>query len=316
MIERYAARIAAASAAVDRRVIVGADVLDRDVSLGVPGLISSNGRCRLIRAGDRWIAVNLPRPDDLELVPAWLHGAADADPWSAIKRIVPTRPAAVLVARARLLGMAVCAVGETAETGVVSRRVGPAGVVGRRVLDLSSLWAGPLCGAVLAEAGCVVTKLESVTRRDPTGPSARLNGRKELVIADFGDRAAMRARLEDSDIVISSARPRAFAALGLDPAGWLAAAPGRIWVAITAYGWSGAEADRVGFGDDAAAAGGLVRWWEDGSPAFAGDALADPLTGLAAAAATLEAIAAGGGALIDAALARVAAEVATVEGYR
>ena len=33
-----------------------------------------------------------------------------------------------------------------------------------RVVDLSSLWAGPLCGALLARAGCDVVKVESVAR--------------------------------------------------------------------------------------------------------------------------------------------------------
>ena len=35
-----------------------------------------------------------------------------------------------------------------------------------RVVDLSALWAGPLCGAILAAAGCDVTKVEAVDRMD------------------------------------------------------------------------------------------------------------------------------------------------------
>ena len=76
-------------------------------------------------------------------------------------------------------------------------------------------------------------------------------------------------------------------------------------MAITAHGFAGPGATRVGFGDDCAAAGGLVRW-EDGAPRFLGDALADPLTGLEAALAVL----AGQRGLVDMAMARVAAHYA------
>jgi hypothetical protein len=66
----------------------------------------------------------------------------------------------------------------------------------------------------------------------------------------------------------------------------------------------------VAFGDDAAAAGGLVAWTATG-PVFAGDALADPLTGLAAAAAARgPRVGAGRRWLVDLALAAVAAWVA------
>jgi crotonobetainyl-CoA:carnitine CoA-transferase CaiB-like acyl-CoA transferase len=65
----------------------------------------------------------------------------------------------------------------------------------------------------------------------------------------------------------------------------------------------------VGFGDDTAAAGGLVRW-TSGGPRFLGDALADPVTGLAAAVGTLRALEQGGGLLVDVALARSAAGTA------
>lgn len=56
----------------------------------------------------------------------------------------------------------------------------------------------------------------------------------------------------------------------------LAVQSGLVWAAITAHGWA---EDRVGFGDDCAAAGGLASW-VDGEQRLVGDALADPLTGL------------------------------------
>jgi crotonobetainyl-CoA:carnitine CoA-transferase CaiB-like acyl-CoA transferase len=63
----------------------------------------------------------------------------------------------------------------------------------------------------------------------------------------------------------------------------------------------------VAFGDDASVAGGLVAWEAEDEPVFCGDALADPVTGIIAAAAVLEAVAAGGGVLLDVSMQRCAA---------
>ena len=83
----------------------------------------------------------------------------------------------------------------------------------------------------------------------------------------------------------------------------------RLWISITAYGRQGSSGTRVGFGDDAAVAGGLVAWSSDG-PLFCGDAIADPLTGLTAAAQALQALQDGGRWLLDVAMAGVAASFA------
>jgi hypothetical protein len=74
--------------------------------------------------------------------------------------------------------------------------------------------------------------------------------------------------------------------------------------AITGHGRSGEAANRVAFGDDAAAAGGLVVW-SDGLPLFCADAIADPLTGLTAADACLRALAEGGRWLLDVSMSAV-----------
>lgn len=82
----------------------------------------------------------------------------------------------------------------------------------------------------------------------------------------------------------------------------------RVWVSITGHGREAAP-ERVGFGDDAAVAGGLVV--DDGEgPCFVADAIADPLTGVAAAVAVARCLAEGGRWLVDASLAGVAASVA------
>jgi hypothetical protein len=327
-IERLAAEIASLTRHAGREVAIDLrDVTDRSdaVVLKPPGAWSANRSCRLIRAADAWMAVNLPRASDLEAVPAWIGTSIGSDPWRAIIRRVAQSPSRTLLARARLLGLPVCRVGETRAPRLAAplRRMAPGTGRARgacrwselRVVDLSSLWAGPLCGHVLIQAGAQVTKIEHIGRPDPTRLSPgkffhRLNHGKANRSLDFGepgDIEALRRLMATADVVITSARARAFDQLGLTPASLFAVNPRLTWVAITGHGWLGGGADRVGFGDDAAAAGGLVRWSRDGAPRFCGDALADPITGLAAAVGALRAVRRGGGILVDAALARSAA---------
>jgi hypothetical protein len=322
---RLAQEIATRSEALGRRVEVDLPALtDRsaDLKLGEPGLRSPNRSCRLVRAADGWIAVNLPRADDIDLLPAWLYEETDRAPWTAVVEVARGRSWRDLVDGARLLGLPAAGVGEvrraTMDAPVVTMgRPAARPLQPRTVVDLSSLWAGPLCGAVLAALGLAVTKVESLARPDPSRASTpdffrRLNGAKAELAVDFASREG-RGRLRElmlaADVVITSARPRAFEQLGLSPKALFAERPALVWVAVSGYGWTNGMGDRVGFGDDAAAAGGLVDWTPRG-PRFLGDALADPLTGLAAAAGALKALQAGGGVLVDAALAGTAAGAA------
>lgn len=325
---QLSAEIARLSAELGNRVDVAAiGATDRrgQLKLRAPGRFSANRACGLVRAGDGWIAVNLARDEDRELIPAWLGSGPDEDAWEALAREARGRTAADLIDGAVLLGLPAGRVGEaradrlappTLQLGAPRRGSG-----GRlRVVDLSALWAGPLCGAVLAAMGAEVTKIESVRRPDPTRTSTpdffrRLNGRKREQQLDFAaddDRARLRDAIGSASVVITSARPRAFAGLRIEPEAIFAANPSLVWVAITGYGWTGAAGQRVGFGDDTAAAGGLLRWTAKGEPRFAGDALSDPVTGLAAALGALQGLATGGGVLVDAAMARSAAAAAAI----
>jgi len=320
------AQILALTQALDRPVDVESlGVLDRrgQLVLHPPGVASPNRACRLFRCADDWMVLNLARDDDRELVAAWLRCDVGDDSWATILGVAKTRPAGELLAYAIMLGLPAGRVGEiTAPNpespiamGVPARRPRPGAP---RVVDLSALWAGPMCGAILAEAAAEVVKVESTRRPDPTRATmpaffGRLNGRKRELTLDLGSDSG-RARLRDeilaADVLITSARPRAFASLGLSPGEVFHANPALTWVAITGYGWTGEAAGRVAFGDDAAAAGGLVRWTPAGAPRFLGDALADPVTGLAAAIGALRGWTSGGGVLVDVSLARSAAGAA------
>lgn len=286
-----------------------------------PARVSANGSCRLLRAGDGWVALNLPRAEDLALVPALLGREPQDELWAAIESLAARSRARSFVARARLLGLAAARLGET--RAAPDRCDSPGGAARRwsrapRVVDLSALWAGPLASALLARAGCDVIKIDGRAEPDRFGAASRpgigrLDDGKRVLrlrLHDRDDRAELARLIEDADIVITGMRPRALAALGLDPVRWLQADAARLWIAISAHGFHGPRGLRVGFGDDCAVAGGLVDVDGAGAPRFRGDALADPLTGLRSAALAFESLASGRGGFLDVSLAGTAAMTA------
>jgi crotonobetainyl-CoA:carnitine CoA-transferase CaiB-like acyl-CoA transferase len=160
-----------------------------------------------------------------------------------------------------------------------------------------------------------VIKVESTERPDGARRGVPaffdwLHGGHESVALSLdtaAGRAALARLVARADVVIEASRPRALRQLGIEPERLVAQHPGKTWVSITGYGRDEVEPGRVAFGDDAAVAGGLVAHDGDGLPVFAGDAIADPLTGLHAAVGALLAIEEGGGVLVDVAMAAVAA---------
>ncbi|MDA2892461.1 CoA transferase [Mycolicibacterium sp. BiH015] len=292
----------------------------RAALLGLPpaGRISSGGATRLMDGPGGWCALTLSRPDDLAAVPALIeHDAMPDTPWDAIEYRVRDLGVAAFAERARLLGLPVGVLGESvsAPTTVSSagERGAPIPAQDLLVVDLSSMWAGPLCGRVLADAGAIVVKVESAQRPDGTrnGPVEFfdwINAGKLSYEADFEIPGLIRRLLTAADVVIESSRPSALQRRGLGPAD-VAARPGRTWIRITGHGTTGERADWVAFGDDAAVSGGLVVGTAE-APQFCGDAVADPLTGICAARAVLESRARGGGELIEVSMSAVAAEYA------
>jgi len=281
------------------------------------GVSSASGSCRLMSTLDkRWVAVHLARQSDVELLGIILSIPEIAwegnEKWVSIERAIARLTSDELVSDTADLGLPLGFVGEIQWPGplnslpVLDHQIpkypktindyqrGP-----WRVVDISSLWAGPLCSRLLLSAGFEVTTIESRQRPDLTRLHhpcfyEDLHHNKNRVILDFdceGDRNHLRGLLASCDVVITGCRRRAIDHLGIDIDDILATSPPEIWVSLTGYGYRGAHESRVGFGDDCAAAGGLVRWETiDGPPhpAFLGDALADPVSGLVAATGVLE----------------------------
>ena len=161
------------------------------------------------------------------------------------------------------------------------------------MVDLSSLWAGPLCSHLLQLMGARVIKVEGLARPDGArfGPSRffdLMNGGKESVALDlfvaYG-RAQLRSLLANADIVIEASRPRALQQLGINAEEIVDECAGLTWISITGHGREGDAANWIAFGDDAGVSAGVSEFLfePDGAPIFCADAVADPLTGLHAA---------------------------------
>jgi CoA-transferase family III len=277
--------------------------------------VSAGGETHLMQCRDSWCALTLSRADDVDAVPALIgEDVVGHDPWPAVQRWVAESECADVTERARLLGLPVAALGETpAEPpriypfGAATTERSPSGLL---VADLSSMWAGPLCGQLLAQAGATVVKVETASRPDGTraGPPVFfdwMNSGKLSYVVDFDQPSGLRRLLAAADVVIESSRPAALIRRGLAPTD-IDPRDGRVWLRITGHGTDGEHANWVAFGDDAAVSGGLVCGGDD-APVFCGDAIADPLTGLEAAVAVAQSLRNGGGELIELSMSAVAA---------
>lgn len=159
-------------------------------------------------------------------------------------------------------------------------------LAGITVVDLSTMWAGPLCTQLLARAGARVIKVEPSVRPDGLRGSPahfrQLNDNKELIELDLrqpDERRALDGYLADADLLVTSMSRRALGNLGLLP-GQLRQ-PMRT-LAITAYAPDAPEADWIAYGSGVHATSGLG--WLGAAPEPCAFSYPDPLAGLVAAA--------------------------------
>ena len=297
----------------------------------VPGRTSAGGGSRLYQARDGWVALNLARPDDRDLLPALFCDAeTNFHNDAAVAQSILTSDSWSLVERGRSMGLAIAADHEQLLSPAV--QVVQEGLYNPErnrdplVVDLSGLWAGPLATHLLWLAGARVIKVESRRRTDSmrTGDRALfslLNQGKDSVAVDLqhaADRDAVIALIRGADIVVEAARPRALKHLGIDAAALVRETPGLVWLNITGHGVVGKAANWIGFGDDCGVAGGLTRALDEasGETGFVGDAIADPLTGITAAKTAWERLSTGRGARIFLSMSGIIAAALAAERQR
>jgi hypothetical protein len=280
--------------------------------------LSVGGAFRALAARDGWVGLSLSRKSDVELLPALVGvETADEDPFDSVASWARQHTAAAVDDRFALLGLPggrIICTPERGRPGVVVTP-GPARppVEQPLVVDLTSLWAGPLCAHLLGRAGARVVKVESSGRPDGARRGTpeffdRLHDGHEFRTVQFGSAAGRRELAEliaAADVVLEASRPRAMQQLGIDAEACVAR--GAVWASITAYGRT--RPDRVGFGDDVAAAAGLVNIGPDG-PYPVGDAIADPLAGVYAAAAVAFGLCHRRAALLDVSMYDIARQAA------
>lgn len=267
---------------------------------------------RLLRCTDGWVVLTLSRPGDLELIPALVERAALVDAWEAVTEWAAALPADEVVRRGVLLGLPVARAGEHEDALPWTLR--PVAATHDRsdlgtVINLGSLWAAPLAAQLLCRSGARVVDVNT-GREGETSSRWRedLRAGHDIARIDLSSsrgRADLRTLLLEADVVLEASRPRALRQLGL-AAEDLPGSHARAWVRLTGHP---RPAERVAFGDDAAAAGGLLAWDEAG-PVLVGDAVADPLAGLTAAVLALACCRGSKRWVVDLSLAGVAATAA------
>lgn len=277
------------------------------------------GHGRMLQTLDGWLAFNLPRGGDLDALPALTDGVVTEGDVEGLHAWARTVPSAQILEQAGLLALAVAAVPDPGLRHVdagpprpvvapwLVRDLGGARslpIKALQVVDFSGLWAGPLCTSLLAALGARVVRVSGSGRSETPAPhdvefNELLAAGVERVSLDLKG-PEVRKLVQDADIVVTSSRPAALHRLGMRERS------GQTWIRITAHGAVGEDARRVGFGDDVAAAAGAVAYTPAG-PTYAGDALADPITGLLAAIAAAGAVVRGRAAVIDLSLRRSAA---------
>ena len=293
------------------------------------GCIAPGGSCYLLETLDGAIAINLAREDDWSLLPVWLQIEA-VETIDQAAQILHRWKTNDLVDRGIEMGLPLAKIDPPRRQDNWLRIVatGPKTTRQRErplVVDLSSLWAGPLAGNLLSILGADVIKVESLHRPDGARDGnekfySLLNGGKKSVALDFTSdegRRKLKALLTVADIVVEGSRPRALRQLGIDAEAFVRKQEGKVWVSITAYGRDQENEMRIGFGDDVAAGAGLVSLMRDayGSLMFCGDAIADPMTGLHAALAGWSAWQEGGGVLLDISMNTVMAHAIAFDSF-
>jgi crotonobetainyl-CoA:carnitine CoA-transferase CaiB-like acyl-CoA transferase len=149
----------------------------------------------------------------------------------------------------------------------------PRPLAGIRVIDLSTLVAGPWCSRLLADCGAEVIKIEAAGEGDvlrhsspiPGGISrtfAHFNCGKKCIALDLKTAAGVeiaRRLIERADVLIENFRPGVMARLGLDPTPLREANPRLVWCSVSGFGQTGPMSQQAAYAPIVHALSGFDR---------------------------------------------------------
>jgi crotonobetainyl-CoA:carnitine CoA-transferase CaiB-like acyl-CoA transferase len=178
----------------------------------------------------------------------------------------------------------------------------PGPLRGTRVIELATLFAGPLAGAFLSDFGADVVKVEHPTKPDQSrghGPGGlwwKVLGRNKqtmtLNLSTVEGAELLRRLAAGADVLIENFRPGTLERWGIGPAELHAVNPRLVVARVTGFGQVGPYARRPGFGTLAEAMSGFAAATgePDGPPTLPPFGLADSIAALATAYAVMVAL--------------------------
>ncbi|BAL90962.1 putative CoA-transferase family III protein [Actinoplanes missouriensis 431] len=177
---------------------------------------------------------------------------------------------------------------------------------GVRVVDASTLFAGPLAATILGDYGADVLKIEHPVTGDPArghGPAKdgvplwwTMLGRNKrtltLSLSTTKGAEILKSLVEETDVLIENFRPGTLERWGLAPQALQEINPKLIIARVTTYGQSGPYSHRPGFGTLAEAMSGFAAITGDpgGPPTLPPFGLADGIAALTGAQAIMTAL--------------------------
>ena len=189
-----------------------------------------------------------------------------------------------------------------------------------RVVDISTVLAGPNCARYLADYGADVIKIEhpdtgdsmrNMAWRDPRDGTGlwwkMVNRNKRTVALNLkvdADREVLLSLLDEAHVLVENFRPGTLERLGLGPDVLHARNPKLVVTRVTGFGQDGPYAQKAGFASIAEAMSGLsaISGEPDRGPLLPPIALTDEITGIVAAFATMVALHSGDGQVVDVSL--------------
>lgn len=196
----------------------------------------------------------------------------------------------------------------------------PQALAGLRVIDLSTVLAGPNCARYLGDFGADVIKIErpdggdslrNMAWRDPEDGEGLwwrfVNRNKRTIALDLKneeDRNVFLRLVDEADVLVENLRPGVLERLGFAPDVLHARNPKLVITRITGFGQTGPYASRPGFASIAESMGGVaaISGEPNGDPMLPAFALTDEVTGLVGAFATMVALWSEQGQVVDVSL--------------